>query len=88
MAKLVECERRAADAIVRFSPRRSMVRGETQQFVVTASERDAPAPDAAAAPVTAVEVPLRCEVQAELRGATLQVAPDGSGRDPSWTGRS
>lgn len=76
-ARLVECERRAQDATVRFAPALDMTVGETEPFVVTLSiEDDGPGTTQAGTSTTVVSVRLRCEVQGQLRGEDFEIDPD------------
>jgi len=76
-ARLADCEVRARQATVSYDTARSMTLDQTQQFVVTATiQGTTPAGSTTVAPdVTVVAVALRCEVQAQLRGADFRVDP-------------
>ena len=77
-ARLADCEVRARQATISYDTARSMTVDETQQFVVTATIQEAvPAgtTTTVAPGVTVVAVALRCEVQAQLRGADFRVDP-------------
>ena len=77
-ARLADCEVRARQATISYDTARSMTVDETQQFVVTATIQAAvPAgtTTTVAPGVTVVAVALRCEVQAQLRGADFRVDP-------------
>jgi hypothetical protein len=79
--RLLECERRAADAQVSYPPSAKMTVGEIDQIEVTASiEERLPvvsSPTTGVTNTTIERVALRCEVQALLRGEDFEIDPEG-----------
>jgi hypothetical protein len=79
--RLAECERQARDAKVSYAPTQKMGIDETQQVQVTASIDRATdttrSPTTGRVSTTVVPVPLRCEVEAQLRGEDFRINPEG-----------
>lgn len=94
--RLARCEQRAANAQVSFHRTATMTVGDATPFIVTVSlVTGDPGQSTTSVPsgVTVEEVSLRCEVQAQLRGADFRVEPgdfqqgsflDRSAIDWSW----
>ncbi len=78
--RLKACEDAASAGVnVAFPPRLTMTVGTPTQFVVVASLTGTPSPTTAAGspPTTSETVPLRCEVQAQVRGVDFTIDPPG-----------
>lgn len=78
--QLHQCDRRAEQAQVRYEPSRDMTIGTTEQYLVTASldtADETTGGDGFSGPTTAAQVPLRCEVQAQLRSTDFDIDPTG-----------
>jgi hypothetical protein len=76
--RLRDCEERARRATVAFPKSLEMVVGDASEVRVVASTGSTGATTSTLpVPTTVVNVALRCEVEAQLRGPELRVDPDG-----------